>query len=88
MRVIHRRGNGDDEDVRRGEIAWAAGISEFYRRAHVAVTDAAGRILTTTIMREFRLAQIVTDRVQDFAKLHRQGQAHITQPDDGNRFRV
>ena len=81
---IHRRGHGDDEDAAVGQLGRVAaeaqvrGRTEFFRR------DLQRAVAPRLQLSHAPLVDVKPQHRPDVAKLHRQGQAYITQANDGN----
>ena len=84
VRVVHRRRHRHHNNVRFSQQAGIGGVDRVSRAAHVAVGQLARRINVLTARLHLGLRYIKPNRAPTLAKLHHQGQTHVTQANDRN----
>jgi hypothetical protein len=84
VRIVHWRGNGNDDEIRLGQRGRIGSHGELRGRAERVGRHFAGRIDVALIARDLFRREVESDRPVPLTELDRKRQADITQAHDGN----
>ena len=86
MRHVDRCGNRDHDEIGATQIRGIDGGSQSGGGAQLLDRYLPRGIAKAAVTVDFGGRQVVADGVEFLAKLHRERQTHISQPDNGNDF--
>ncbi len=81
---VHRCGNRDYDDIGGGKLRRIRRYRELRRGTQILARDLAGRVDVATVVLHLLGAQVKSYGPERLAECHRQGQANVTESNNGN----